>query len=62
VRQGDWKLVWDQRLPPAQRRWQLFNLATDRFEQHDLSSANPEKFAAMQRAWDRYDEEVGVIY
>jgi arylsulfatase A-like enzyme len=62
VRQGDWKLVWDQRLPQAQRRWQLFNLATDRFEQNDLSTANPEKFAEMQRAWERYDEEVGVIY
>src|SRR5690606_21600998 len=39
VRVGDWKLVWDQRLPPPQRRWQLFNLATDPSEQNDLSAA-----------------------
>ncbi|MDQ2641906.1 MAG: arylsulfatase [Pseudomonadota bacterium] len=62
VRQGDWKLVWDQRLPPAQRRWQLFNLATDREEQHDLSATEPQKLAEMQAAWDRYDAEVGVVY
>jgi arylsulfatase A-like enzyme len=62
VRQGDWKLVWDQRLPPDQRRWQLFNLATDREEQHDLSASEPAVLARMQAAWERYDEEVGVIY
>ena len=41
VRQGDWKLVWDTRGAGAERRWQLFDLATDRSEQHDLSAANP---------------------
>ncbi len=62
VRQGDWKIVWDQRLPPAQRRWQLFDLAADPFEQHDLSSSNPEQLATMERLWERYDEENGVVY
>jgi arylsulfatase len=62
VRKGDWKIVWDQRLPADQRRWQLFNLATDRFEQHDLSQSEPAKLAEMQAAWERYDEETGVIY
>ena len=62
VRQGDWKLVWDNTGAAEQRRWRLFDLATDRSEQHDLSAANPGKFAEMQRAWERYDQEVGVIY
>jgi arylsulfatase len=62
VRQGDWKIVWDQRLPPEQRRWQLFDLATDPFEQRDLSAHNPEKLAAMERLWEQYDEENGVVY
>jgi arylsulfatase A-like enzyme len=62
VRQGDWKLVWDGAGAPAQRGWRLFDLAKDRWEQNDLSKANPEKFAEMQRAWERYDQEVGVIY
>ena len=62
VRQGEWKIVWDQRLPPAQRRWQLFDLAADPFEQNDLSSSNPEQLATMERLWERYDEENGVVY
>ena len=62
VRQGDWKLVWDQRLPADQRRWQLFNLAADPFEQHDLSANDPEQLAHMLGRWDQYDEEAGVIY
>jgi arylsulfatase A-like enzyme len=62
VRQGDWKIVWDQRVPADQRRWQLFNLATDPFEQHDLSASNPEQLAAMERLWERYDAENGVVY
>jgi arylsulfatase len=62
VRQGDWKIVWDQRLPADERRWQLFNLAADPFEQHDLSASNPEQLAHMLGRWDQYDEDSGVIY
>jgi arylsulfatase len=62
VRQGDWKIVWDRAQPEAERRWQLFNLATDPSEQHDLSAAAPERVAQLVAAWDRYDEENGVIY
>jgi arylsulfatase A-like enzyme len=62
VRQGNWKLVWDQALPQAERRWQLFDLATDRSEQVDLSAAKPAEAAALLRAWGRYEQENGVIY
>ena len=62
VRKGDWKIVWDQRQPQAQRRWQLFNLATDRSEQHDLAATEPAKLEEMLRAWDSYSQESGVIY
>jgi arylsulfatase len=62
VRKGDWKLVWDQALPETGRRWQLFNLKDDPFEQHDLAQEQPEKLAEMERAWDQYVRETGVIY
>jgi arylsulfatase A-like enzyme len=62
VRKGEWKIVWDARLPQAERRWQLFNLARDPFEQHDLSKEEPEKLAEMERAWEQYAGETGVIY
>jgi arylsulfatase len=62
VRQGDWKLVWDQALPAAQRRWQLFNIASDIQEQHDVSAANPDAFAALQKGWTEYATRIGVVY
>jgi len=62
IRMGDWKLVWDHAGPPEARRWYLFNLADDPFEQHDLSEALPEKFQEMQANWNVYVEENGVIY
>jgi len=62
VRQGDWKIVWDQAVPPAQRRWQLFNLASDREEQHDLSAEQPARRDSMLALWDSYARENGVIY
>jgi arylsulfatase len=62
VRVGDWKLVWDNAVPPAQRRWQLFDLGGDFEEQHDLAAADPAKYAEMQSAWQRYERDNGVIY
>lgn len=62
VRQGDWKLVWDHAGPAEGRRWYLFNLADDPFEQNDLSEENPEKFQEMLANWDRYADDSGVIY
>jgi len=61
VRRGDWKLVWDQALPEDRRRWQLFDLAADPFEQNDLAAARPERLADMLEAWSRYVAESGVI-
>jgi arylsulfatase len=62
VRQGDWKIVWDRARPEPERRWQLFNLATDPAEQHDASAAEPERLAQLIAAWERYEAENGVIY
>jgi arylsulfatase len=62
VRRGDWKLVWDHAAPPTVRRWQLFDLSRDPFEQHDLSAGRPGVYEAMLEAWKAYEEENGVIY
>lgn len=62
IRQGEWKIVWDQAVPAEQRRWQLFNIALDPFEQNDLSSSMPDKFAEMLTHWDEYAVANGVIY
>lgn len=45
LRQGDWKLVWQATLPS---RTELFDLANDPGEQHDLSATHPDKVATLK--------------
>ncbi len=45
LRQGDWKLVWQATLPS---RTELFDLANDPGEQHDLSAKHPDKVATLK--------------
>jgi len=62
VRQNDWKIVWDSARPQGERHWQLFDLAIDPAEQHDVGASEPERLAQMIAAWESYDEDNGVIY
>jgi arylsulfatase A-like enzyme len=62
IRQGDWRLVWDQGAPQEQRRWQLFNLAADPFELKDVATSSPNQLQQMLALWEQYDEENGVVY
>ena len=62
VRAGDWKLVsaYDgetDRPGP----WALYDLATDRTEQHDLAAAHPERVAELTAAYDAWAKRVGVL-
>jgi arylsulfatase A-like enzyme len=61
IRHGDWKIVWDAQ-EGADAQWQLFNVADDFGERHDLAEQEPEKLAEMIELWDRYAEENNVIY
>lgn len=45
VREGNWKLVWTALLPS---RLELFDLATDPSEEHDLSETNAEKVKVLR--------------
>lgn len=60
VRQGDWKLVWQYK-PFGTGEWQLFNLATDLGERHDLAAQHPEKVKALLALWDDYVRANNVI-
>jgi arylsulfatase len=53
--QGDWKLL---RLPEpfGTGEWQLYNLAEDPGEIHDLSNEFPDVKAAMIESWKQYAE------
>jgi arylsulfatase len=46
IRVGDWKLVAANKEP-----WELYNLKTDRAEQHNLASQQPEKVTELAQLW-----------
>ncbi len=57
LREGDWKLVWSGDGP-----WELFNLAEDRTEMHDLTKAFPKRTADMRRRWEGWARRTGVQF
>lgn len=57
VRQGDWKLV---SIYP-QDSWALYNMKTDRAEQHDLSSAHPEKVKELATLYNAWAKRANVV-
>lgn len=53
LRVGDWKIVASGPRAP----WELYDLAVDRAEMHDLARQHPEKVAEMSALWTRRDAE-----
>lgn len=47
LRVGDWKLVASRDGP-----WELYDLRSDRAEQHDLAAAHPDLVADLARRWE----------
>lgn len=56
IRVGDWKLVAEYR-----GEWALYDLAHDRTETNDLSTANPAKAQELAVAWQAWADRVGVV-
>lgn len=59
-RRGDWKIVFIPK-PKGPERWQLYHLAKDPGEVHDLAEQEPEKLKELIKLWDLYVLETGVI-
>ena len=59
-RRGNWKVL---RLPEPYGNgdWQLYDLASDPGETHDLSSDFPERTENLAKAWQNYANSNGVI-
>lgn len=53
VRQGDWKIRWLAR-PFGAGAWELFNLASDPVERHDVAAEQPDRLEALIAKWDEY--------
>jgi arylsulfatase len=60
LRFGDWKIVYIPK-PKGPERWQLYNLANDPGEVHDLAEQYPERMEKLLKLWDQYVIETGVI-
>jgi arylsulfatase len=58
-RLGQWKIVWGKR-QTAPVQWQLFDLAQDPAEEHDLAASQPAKTAELAARWAAWAERVGV--
>jgi arylsulfatase A-like enzyme len=59
---GRWKAVWmEPPQGPVDGHWQLFDLRTDRGENHDVSARHPEVVAALVEQWTRYMAQVGGV-
>ncbi|MHC4176213.1 MAG: arylsulfatase [Planctomycetota bacterium] len=58
MRQGSWKLVWDQDVG----RWELYDLAADRTETHDLAGRHPERVRQMAADWTIWAKSTGAIH
>ncbi|WP_337176782.1 arylsulfatase [Paludisphaera sp.] len=56
VREGDWKLVAKEGGP-----WELYNIAADRAELHDLAAEHPDRAKTMAAAWDAYAARADVL-
>ena len=67
---GDWKILWEQQpininwdddYPDRWNSWQLFNLANDPTEQHNLAADEPELTAELAVLWDQWADDHNVI-
>lgn len=57
VRAGEWKIVRVGYGAP----WELYNLTSDRTEQNNLASAQPDRVRAMAAQWDDWAARANVV-
>ena len=56
VRRGQWKLVdWRDHDAKQNSGWELYDLANDIGEQHDLATSQPQLVAEMSREWEQWN-------
>lgn len=59
LRDGKWKIVSMYRGKES-RKWELYDMDTDRTEQNNLGEKMPEKLNAMVAQWQKWADRVGV--
>jgi arylsulfatase len=60
VRQGDWKLRWEFQ-PLGTGDWELYDLASDPAERHNVAAAHPDRVTALLALWNDYVRANNVV-
>lgn len=55
LREGEWKIV-----SKHTGEWELYNIAADRTEQHDLAASQPDRVRELAAKWESWASRVGV--
>jgi len=58
IRQGRWKLVWDQNVA----RWEIYDMVDDRTETRDLAAEYPDRVGRMAAAWMDWARRTGAVH
>ena len=59
VREGNWKLVWEQK---SKQGWELYDLSKDRTETNNLAESNPAKVQQLSKKWIAWAAFTDVKY
>lgn len=59
LRKGDWKISWGKR-QTTKPAWELYQLSSDRSEQHDLAAENPALVRELAAEWQAWANKAGV--
>ncbi len=59
LRKGDWKIAYANQ-PWGSGQWELYNVAKDRSELHNLAKKYPAKLKELVSEYDKYSRENGV--
>ena len=57
IRDGNWKATFIQ----GDKKWELFDIATDRTELNDLASKHPQRLTKMTHGWKQWAVSHGVL-
>ncbi len=57
IRDGDWKLV----ATGIKGKWELYNLAQDRTECHNLADSEPQRVTELEKKWHDWAEKYHVL-
>ncbi len=59
LRSGNWKLTWGKR-QSSEPTWELYDLETDRSEQHNLAAEYPAIVKDLTDQWESWAKQVGA--